>query len=88
MPTPFMKDLLPGARRVSYFGVENGSNKTGYRPSYKEIITTKSWPRLFPIRDAKSTEIRPTNSFDETYSVISISEDNIVITTLNWKLTN
>ena len=42
MPTPFMKDLLPGARHVRYSGVENGSNKTGYRPSYEEIITTKS----------------------------------------------
>ena len=44
----------PQARSMSYSGVENGSNKTGYRPSYEEIITTKSWPRLFPIRDAKS----------------------------------
>ena len=41
-----MKALLPGARRKSYSGVENGSNKTGSRPSCAEIITT--------IRDAKS----------------------------------
>ena len=39
---PIYERFITGARRVSYSGVENGSNKTGYRPSYEEIITTKS----------------------------------------------